>query len=792
MTPKALAVKPPVIPAYIQQSVLWCLSQMPSILFPRNRAVEKFYMDMALVNLWMASTIGTREMASWLRYGRMNGKLYEIGRYQVVTGTFKPSLPGVSELRESTKALIRASDSLDSHVMLAANVSSTTPESQWEFKGTAQQILSHAGLINWNISRLKSGDAFYHAQIIDAAYNQPIDCSGQGLPLGWGCACIELYCKINQLSYAEAVETLMKSFELCSGELEQPQTYGRAHWCQSNEFLRQPYPIFVDNGFIWLSFFDKKGKFAQEVHRFLLGDGTQIVLPLTAWMRRDQQHVLPHNVPSANRFELWNQAALATYPQASVLLTENVGLAVSLGSQNGVWPSVVTSTWYGGGAAIENHLDFSPLQGRIVDYILLEQQDVSQGLNMAIDNARITAARIHDKLTSLGATVSVWDFALKPDGTRGNGEFVARDKLPNVVDVSSKAAPAKSEDDGQPKPLGDLDDVPEQADLLIDPVLAANTVNLMYATAGSCKTWIALRIAAAAACGGRVLDGWMVKKPCRVLYVDSEMTESVIEARAKKIARDFKEPGQREMIEKNFSHMSLAKRGDLSKEDDDGRKAIVRYLEKVRKDSDYHERVDLLILDNLLSMVPNSDGMWDDLYAWLWDLKLKGTSSLVLMHAHDDGTLRGNQQKRNAADTAFLLRKESRDDEDFRIVSIEVTKARHVFGKGIRPVTVRFYPDALDQKWQVLGIDAEDQILKKRIQEMMAESPAPTNDEMAARLGMSPDAFKKLKSRLGLVRDYDSSGKKAETSAASAKVAGNVPATARSSKRARSKKDKQA
>ena len=63
--------------------------------------------------------------------------------------------------------------------------------------------------------------------------------------------------------------------------------------------------------------------------------------------------------------------------------------------------------------------------------------------------------------------------------------------------------------------------LPERASIL-DPILSAKTLALLYGPRGLGKTFVALGIAWAAASGGSFL-GWRASRPHRVVYVDGEM-----------------------------------------------------------------------------------------------------------------------------------------------------------------------------------------------------------------------------------------------------------------------------
>src|SRR5262249_41247239 len=65
---------------------------------------------------------------------------------------------------------------------------------------------------------------------------------------------------------------------------------------------------------------------------------------------------------------------------------------------------------------------------------------------------------------------------------------------------------------------------------ILDPILASNSLALLYGPRGLGKTFVALGIAWAVAGGGSFL-GWRAERPHRVLYVDGEMAAVDLQAR---------------------------------------------------------------------------------------------------------------------------------------------------------------------------------------------------------------------------------------------------------------------
>src|SRR3954471_7732366 len=67
-------------------------------------------------------------------------------------------------------------------------------------------------------------------------------------------------------------------------------------------------------------------------------------------------------------------------------------------------------------------------------------------------------------------------------------------------------------------------------ELILDPILATDSLALLYGPRGLGKTFVALGIAWAVAGGGSFL-GWTADRPRKVLYIDGEMAAIDLQAR---------------------------------------------------------------------------------------------------------------------------------------------------------------------------------------------------------------------------------------------------------------------
>lgn len=74
--------------------------------------------------------------------------------------------------------------------------------------------------------------------------------------------------------------------------------------------------------------------------------------------------------------------------------------------------------------------------------------------------------------------------------------------------------------------------------ILLSPWLLKQSLSMLYAWRGIGKSWLALSIAYAAACGGEIL-GWKAPKKYRVLYIDGELPAATLQHRLSLIVNSF-------------------------------------------------------------------------------------------------------------------------------------------------------------------------------------------------------------------------------------------------------------
>jgi putative DNA primase/helicase len=101
-------------------------------------------------------------------------------------------------------------------------------------------------------------------------------------------------------------------------------------------------------------------------------------------------------------------------------------------------------------------------------------------------------------------------------------------------------------------------------------------------------------------------------------------------------------------------------------------------------------RLDLLILDNLSTLLPNgSEGAsdaWLPMQNWFLRLRRKGVAVLLVHHAGVNGRQRGTSRREDALDTVIALRRPADySPEQGARFEVHLEKARSMVGEGASP-----------------------------------------------------------------------------------------------------------
>jgi hypothetical protein len=221
--------------------------------------------------------------------------------------------------------------------------------------------------------------------------------------------------------------------------------------------------------------------------------------------------------------------------------------------------------------------------------------------------------------------------------------------------------------------------LPERQPLL-DPILASNSLALLYGPRGLGKTFVALGIAWAAASGGSFL-GWQASRPHKVLYIDGEMAAVDIRDRLRLLGSA---PPTLDFLIADLGNQSLP---DLGYYEGQGR------LQRAWGNPE------LVVLDNLSSLAGFKSGdpdCWTELQRFLMLQRRKSRAVLVVHHANKQGKQRGTNRREDVLDLVMGLRRPA-DWEPGHGTRFEIhfDKTRGLQGAAIEPIEAQLQLDHL-------------------------------------------------------------------------------------------------
>jgi RecA-family ATPase len=219
--------------------------------------------------------------------------------------------------------------------------------------------------------------------------------------------------------------------------------------------------------------------------------------------------------------------------------------------------------------------------------------------------------------------------------------------------------------------------LPERATIL-DPILSAKSLALLYGPRGMGKTFLALGIAWAAASGGSFL-GWRASRRHRVVYVDGEMAAVDMKRRLQLFGPP---PPTLDLMLADLHPGALP---DLARPD--GQYSLMEAW----------GLPDLVVLDNLSSLAAfqGDPDSWSSLQRFLILQRRLGRAMLLVHHANKKGFQRGTGRREDVLDLVMAMRRP--DDyaaPDGARFEIHFEKARGLYGTAVEPIEARIEANA--------------------------------------------------------------------------------------------------
>jgi hypothetical protein len=356
------------------------------------------------------------------------------------------------------------------------------------------------------------------------------------------------------------------------------------------------------------------------------------------------------------RYTLYGLEYLPLRPDADVVIVEGEKAA---DAARRLLPECVVLSWRGGAAAVEKN-DFGPLRGRNVT-IVPDADDPGRSAAAAV------AAKCAAEDAAIVRVVSVpaefdsgWDMA---------DPFPPGWNVQKLLELAVKAPSENTPNDRPAEPRSLLEFVltaPELASLeippreyIIEPFLATQSTNMLYAKRGLGKTWTAMTLALNVA-QGEDFFGYSVSSERKVLYIDGEMPTADLQRRLLALA-----PAPPENLMIVPSEALFREDRPLNVQDETDRARVIQLLADLEADN---RRPELIILDNLSSLSggvdENDNSALDDFLQWLIALRHMGYAIMIIHHAGKSGSQRGASRREDLLDTSIELKEPPKKDEE--------------------------------------------------------------------------------------------------------------------------------
>lgn len=277
-------------------------------------------------------------------------------------------------------------------------------------------------------------------------------------------------------------------------------------------------------------------------------------------------------------------------------------------------------------------------------------------------------------------------------------------------------------------------------EMLLEPILAKQSLAMIYSKRGVGKTFFSLAVAHAVSTGGKFLN-WNAPRPRHVLFVDGELPATSLRDRLASIMGFSRERGHAaigsELLQLVTPDLQAGPMPDLATPE--GQVLI----------EDLLQGNDLVILDNLSALCrsgkENEAESWLPVQEWALRLRQQGLSILFIHHAGKGGEQRGTSRREDLLDVVISLRHPS----DYSAVEglrceVHFEKCRALLGADAEPFEVRLQTDVTGALvWTTRTI--EDAIAT-RVAELAEEGRSVR--DIAEELGISKSRVHRIKTKL--------------------------------------------
>jgi hypothetical protein len=282
-------------------------------------------------------------------------------------------------------------------------------------------------------------------------------------------------------------------------------------------------------------------------------------------------------------------------------------------------------------------------------------------------------------------------------------------------------------------------------EMILDPILATQSLAMIYSERGTGKTFFGLGIAIAVATGGNFLD-WTAPTARRVLYVDGELPATTLRDRTLALIEGQEKNGSplqiAEMLRFVTPDLQTVSMPDFSTSQ--GQALIEKLL----------DGTELVIVDNLSALCrtgkENEGESWLPIQEWALRLRQRGISVLFIHHAGKNGAQRGTSRREDLLDLVIALRhpRNYSPAEGLRC-EVRFEKCRAFLGAVAEPFEVRLTRTSNGHlAWAVCSIN---DVIGERASELFNSGASVR--ETAGELGISKSRAHRLKEKMGAARN---------------------------------------
>jgi putative DNA primase/helicase len=230
----------------------------------------------------------------------------------------------------------------------------------------------------------------------------------------------------------------------------------------------------------------------------------------------------------------------------------------------------------------------------------------------------------------------------------------------------------------------------------LDPILPKAGLMMIYAPRGIGKTYAALYLSMAVALG-KELWGFKAPRRAKVVYIDGEMSASLLQERLHQVVKYYGEQPEPEY----FKILAADNMADPMPNLAD--------LEVWQKQLSHLLSTDVIVIDNLSTLF--SMGRENEAESWvpaqkvlLW-LRRKGISVILIHHAGKNGEQRGTSKREDILDTVIALRRPQENRAKTAHFEVHIEKSRAFYGDALDPFEVKLNYQDDKPSWDIKSIE---------------------------------------------------------------------------------------